>query len=270
MFTIFTTAKPFRGPFDVIQRNALGSWKRLPGGPQILLLGSGPGYEEAARDLAIEHVPDVRSSASGIPLVNAMVETAEARARHSLMLLVAADTLLFEDIVSAARIVADTFERFCIVAGRQHLDLREPIDFGRIDWTEAIRARSTPSTADDIFAGDFFLYSRGIWGEIPPFVEGRTAVDNWLFYRVLERKGALVDATEVVTTIHQDHDYSHHPQGIEGVFKGPDAEYNRKLAGGPAFLLSRDSANWVLGRNGLRRPAGFLRKRLRTWVRAGV
>ena len=233
-------------------------------------MGDDEGYAAAARDFGIEHVKDVECGASRLPLVNSMVRIAEARARNELMLYVAADTLLFDDLVAAAGVVRKRFEKFCIVAGRHHIRLDEPIDFGAAGWADSIRARATGTTRDDIMAGDVFLYSRGLWGEIPAFSEGRTAVDNWLHYRTLERKGALVDATPAVMTLHQDHDYSHHPQGVQGVFYGADASENRRLAGGSRQMLNRDSANWMLDASGLRRPPGFLLRRLRTWRRARV
>jgi len=39
VLTIFAIPKPFSGEFDRIQRNAISSWKSLPGAPQIILFG---------------------------------------------------------------------------------------------------------------------------------------------------------------------------------------------------------------------------------------
>ena len=48
MLTLFTTAKPFRGHIDVIQRNALRSWKSLHPDIEIPLFGDDAGAAECA------------------------------------------------------------------------------------------------------------------------------------------------------------------------------------------------------------------------------
>ena len=97
---------------------------------------------------------------------------------------------------------------------------------------------------------DYFIFPRGLWGDILPLAIGRTVWDNWLVYRARERGAALVDATHVITAIHQNHDYAHVPGGVVGAWTGVEAQQNQKLAGGHVFTLL--DANWVLTPRGVR------------------
>src|SRR5260221_6870593 len=60
MITIFTTAKPFTGHSGVIQRNALKSWKELHADAEVILFGAEEGAAEAANELGVRHVADVK------------------------------------------------------------------------------------------------------------------------------------------------------------------------------------------------------------------
>jgi hypothetical protein len=50
--------------------------------------------------------------------------------------------------------------------------------------------------------------------------------------------------------VHQNHDYSHHPKGVEGVWYGAEAQLNR-AAGGIAFAFTPVDADWRLSPKGL-------------------
>jgi hypothetical protein len=101
---------------------------------------------------------------------------------------------------------------------------------------------------------DFFVFPRGALGEIPPFVIGRPRWDNWMLYRARSLRMPLIDVTPVVTAVHQNHDYSHHPQGKEGTRLGEEAVVNEALAGDVSHAFSIIDANYVLTPKGLRRP----------------
>ncbi len=111
---------------------------------------------------------------------------------------------------------------------------------------------------DDLCAVDFFVFPRFFWGRFPPFIEGRSALDCWMLFRTLETGAALVDATPVVTTVHQDHSYAHDPGGAAGKLSGPETRYNRELA--DKRMLTRDNADWILTPGGLQRPPRSFRR----------
>ena len=260
MITIFATPRKFQGHFGLIQRNAIGSWIRLHPRPQVLLMGNDDGIVEACAELGVIHVPDIKCNEFGTPLINSMITQAEKLAENDLMLFITFDTILFNDIIAAAKIVSRKFNRFCIVGQRQHIDLREPIDFSNPNWESWVRRAAMPPTVYDVNAGDYFLYPKGFWRIFPPFAMGRSVHDNWMFYRTLALGGALVDATLAVTTIHQEHDYSHHPQGYKGVCQGIEAQHNRELAGSGIEHCSILDANYILTQTGVKKGWPSIRK----------
>jgi len=58
--------------------------------------------------------------------------------------------------------------------------------------------------------------------------------------------------SEVVTAIHQNHDYAYHPAGAAGVWTDEQAKENYKLAGGRWHLRTIDDATHILGAEGER------------------
>ena len=63
----------------------------------------------------------------------------------------------------------------------------------------------------------------------------------------------MIDATKAVTAIHQNHDYSHHPRGKAGVWKGPEIKRNLELMGGIDHGLTLNYATFLLTPRGIRR-----------------
>jgi hypothetical protein len=258
MLTIFATPRAFAGEFDVIQRNAIASWARLRPRPQILLIGNDAGTAEACREFDVEHVPDVRVSELGTPFADSMIALAEERALHPLLLWVAADTILYDDVMPAVAEVSRRFQRFCMIAGRYRLPHPAPIDFDDTNWQVKLRASVIGPLLEDVCAVDFFVFPRSFWGRFPPFIEGRMALDGWMLFRTLEIGAALVDATPAVTTIHQDHSYARDPGGAAAKLSGPEVRYNMKLAS--KRMLTRDNADWILTADGLHRPRQSFRR----------
>jgi hypothetical protein len=64
------------------------------------------------------------------------------------------------------------------------------------------------------------------------------AWDMWLVRNARLAKSPVVDASAVVLTIHQDHDYSHHPEGAAWITQGKEAVKNRELVGSkPGYTI---------------------------------
>jgi len=58
MLTIFTAPKPFTDPhLDLIQRNAIRSWRDLGPLVEVLLIGDEAGMQGAALDLQVRQLP---------------------------------------------------------------------------------------------------------------------------------------------------------------------------------------------------------------------
>ncbi len=244
MLTIFTVPKPFEGKIGEIQRRALASWTGLGGGVQVLLLGDEPGTAEAARDAGAEHVADLARTEHGTPRLDAAFAAADGVARHDLRCFVNADVILFDDLHSASRRVAEYADRFLIVG--QTLDVE-----------------AAPTRADALAHGrrrgaaalDYFVFPAGLYSEVPPFAIGRACFDNWLVWRA-RQDAIVVDATADVVAAHQRHDYAHVVGGKAEAYYGEEAARNLELAGGKGHLYTLHDASHVLRGGRLRRNSG--------------
>jgi hypothetical protein len=158
---------------------------------------------------------------------------------NNLFCYVNSDIILMSDFMQAIQRVVDQKSRFLLVGHRWNFDVKEVLEF-KLDWEEKLRSQvKNFATLAGANAIDFFVFPRDLLGEIPPFAIGRPVWDNWMLYRARSLSVPLIDATPVVMAVHQNHDYSHHPQGKEGLWEGDEQLANTKLAGGAehTFLL---------------------------------
>src|SRR5204863_3843381 len=139
------------------------------------------------------------------------------------------------DLVRAAQRLAPPF---LLVGESWNAVLVEPLSFDD-QWEQQVHA--LPQRRRGADAIDYFVYSRGLYDDMPPFAIGRTAFDNWLIWKARDRGATVVDATASVRTIHQDHDYAH-GGSLAQIRQSAEAVRNRELAGGKEQLYSRFDA----------------------------
>jgi hypothetical protein len=247
---VFTTPKPFRGHIEVIQRNAIRSWMLLRPACEIILFGDDEGTREIARDFGVRHVADVACNQYGTPLVNDMFEKAQRLAMHDMLCYVNADIIFMSDFMAAAEQVANLKRRFLMVGQRWDVDLKEAWDFHAPSWEASLRGYVREQGLLHPKSGiDYSVFRQGLLDPIPPFAVGRPTWDNWLVYRARKRLAAVVDATNVVMAVHQNHDYGDFGSK-EAVWNGPEAQQNRELLAGRYFALG--DATHLLMPDGLR------------------
>jgi hypothetical protein len=264
MLTFFTTAKPFRGHDGLIQQNALKSWKLLRLDVEVILFGDEEGAAEIAQTLGIRHEPLVERSESGAKRLDTMFARAQDAARHELLCYINCDILLMDDFCDALERVQAKHERFLMVGRRWDTEIHASCDFENREWEARLRnqvlregKQRTP------YWIDYFVFSRGLYAaDFPPLVVGRVFWDNWLVWRALDGRCPVVDVSNAVMAVHQNHDYGYHPQGKQGVFCGAESGRNYELAGGWNHLRTIADATELLDENELN-P-----NRLRHW--AGV
>lgn len=259
MLTIFTIPKPFRGHIAVIQRNAIKSWTLLQPSPEIILFGDDEGTREVAEEFGVRHIADVAHNEYGTPLVNDLFEKAERLATHNLLCYVNADIILMSDFMQAVERIARRKRWFLMAGQRWDVELKESLHFDP-QWEELLRAYATRNGQLYPPTGiDYFVFPRGLWGEIPPFAVGRTIWDNWLLYRARSQKALCIDATQVIMAVHQNHDYSHGAKGKQSIWEGPEARLNLQLAGGRRCIFTLQDATHLLTAKGLKKALGLLR-----------
>jgi hypothetical protein len=267
--TLFGCLKPLRSEHvETIQRNAIASWLLLPGRPEVILFGGGDSARLAA-ELGTRYSGEIAYTGTGAPLLDSLFQAAEELATGDVLAYVNADIVLMSDFASAARRVSRRRRPFLMVGQRTDLDVT-----GRLDLTEGWEARLRERAAregslNSHVAIDYFVFRRGLWGEIPPLAVGRASFDNWLLRRALDMGAALVDATPVVTAVHQNHGYDHVPGGAPEVYSGAEADRNMELAGGaPKLSFIHDSTHMLTRRFLLPAVAPrYLRQRWRRYSR---
>jgi hypothetical protein len=266
LLTICTTCKPFQGKFGTLQTNALRSWARLRPECEVVVIGDEPGVKECCKELGFRQIAEVTRSESGTPLLDGLVGTAERAARGELSALVNADIMLTRDLIPAVEAIRSRFERFLMIARRWNVDLDYEWAFAPGWEAELGRYARERGRLEAPYGGvDLFVFPRGMWRHLPPFAIGRNRWDSGLIYQARASRIPVVDATDRVTCVHPNHDYSHHPGSTAGVYKGPEAVRNEMLLGGPEFIFSALNATHVLKASGVHRrrdlnPAYLLRK----------
>ncbi|MCE9592505.1 MAG: hypothetical protein K8S99_18515 [Planctomycetes bacterium] len=260
LLTLFTTPKPFIGHVGMIQRNALATWARLGPDVRVIVFGEEEGTAGVAAELGLTHVPMIGRNRYGTPLLNSLVEQAQMHGQTPYLCYINADIILMSDFMEAVRRVSRDKKRFLMVGKRWDYDLTQPLDFTG-DWQpplrESVRAIGRPQRPTAV---DYFVFARDMWGRLPAFAIGRTAWDNWLIYRARMLKVPVIDAGEVVTAVHQNHDYNHTGRGPGGkgynwVWRGPEAKQNLAMAGGQRCLFTIWDSTHLLTPAGLeRRP----------------
>jgi hypothetical protein len=257
MLTLFAIPKAFRGHTGVIQRNAIESWARLGRGSRVVLFGDEEGTAEVARELHLDHVPEVARNEFGTPLVSALFQTAGKLAAHDTLCYVNSDIILLDDFLPAVERVRARTRRFLMVGECWNLDLPTPVPFDEPSWqAQILRQVSESAVSRGSYYIDYFVFSRNLYRELPPFAIGRAGFDNWLVWKARALRAAVVDASLMVTAVHQQHDYSHVRGGREWSYSGPEAVRNVQLAGGRKHLYRIDHASHVLISQGLRRQLG--------------
>lgn len=229
--TIFTCPKPFVPPFDVIQYNAIMSWTLFFPRPEIILVGDEKGTAEIAKELSIRHIPEVDKSPSGAPLADSVFGSVLDEGHGLLSVFINADVIATQSLWDvAARVYSSLESDFLIMGRRWALDVSAPISFTRGGWWRELRRQCQSSgRLDHPDALDYFIFTYDLYEDLPSLTIGRAAIDGALVALALKKGVPVVDATDTIFVVHQNHDYSHLPGGKDDVWNGPDAQKNREL-----------------------------------------
>lgn len=206
--TFFACPKPFQGHIGIIQRNAIESWTRLKPRPEIILLGTDQGVAEICKELGLIHIPGVDKNEYGTPLVSSVFQIGQARASHSVVCYINSDIMLMNDFVQAIDTVVGKMPRFLVLGQRTDIDINEAWNFDVLDWESGLKSLLAQKGTLHAPCGiDFFCFLRGMYTDVPPLAIGRMKWDNWLVWRARVQGVPIVDVTEALVVIHQNHGY---------------------------------------------------------------
>ena len=235
LITLFSASKSFTDPhIATIQRNAIKSWTLLPD-VDVVLLGDETGVPEEANELGVKHLPNVKCSDSGAPLISSMLQLARENSNSDLLCIINADMILVPDFVEAAQQMMKLEEQFVLLSRRWDYDITTSLEFAD-GWEN--RLRSSVLGQNDLHrpaGSDFFLFPKSCYADIPDFAIGRAGWDNWMIYKARLENWPVIDCTPSVMIVHQNHDYRHLPGG-KPHYEHPETDENIRLAGGPAAV----------------------------------
>jgi hypothetical protein len=253
MLTFFSTPKPFQGHINVIQRNALRSWRQIHPDVEILLFGDDAGAAEVCSELGLRHVPTVRKNRYGTKYLAGIYDQAQELARHDLLCHVNCDILLLDDLPQAIQRVSGQPDPFLLAGRRWDVDIREPLHFELSGWQDEVRKLAIHTNCQRPSQWiDYFVFRKGLFqNQIPEFVVGRPGWDNWLLWFARHSGARLIDASAVVRAVHQNHDYGYHPEGEKGVWEGEEAQENYALLEGHRKFRTLDNATHLLKPDGM-------------------
>lgn len=253
MLTIFSAPKPFSDPHIArIQRNAIASWLHLGEEVEIILIGDELGLAELGAELGVKVLHDVERNEEGTPLISSIFQLACNESRYPFLCYSNADILLFEDLIDVVQRVSSRFNDFLILGQRWDLDLERELTF-RESWQRKLmeevqsRGRRHPP-----MGSDYFVFRKELFHDIPAFALGRAGWDNWMIYAGRRAGFPVVDASEAITVIHQNHDYQHLPGG-QPHYQLPESRQNVEIAGGTETIFTLRDTSWKLDANGVRR-----------------
>lgn len=267
MFTIFTVPKAFIDTTQVIQENAISSWKALHPDIEIVLFGDEKGIAEAAEKYGCIHYDDIEKNQYGTPLLNSIFQSVQKLAHHEIVCYVNADILLLQDSIQALHLVNE-WREFLLIGRRTNINLSERIKVEDPAWEERIRDIIHNSkqlgSPDQI---DCFIFPKNLKVDMPPFAVGRAGWDNWLISNMKKRKVPVIDASGMITIVHQNHGYHHVPLQRGTAWEGPETDINRKLMGGFKNLYTIDDADFVMTKEGIIKKRDLFRGFYRNIIR---
>ena len=137
MITIFTNPRPFKEPFDRIQRNAISSWLQLDPKCEILLCEDEEGTtKNVAKELGVGYIPEGKTTEFGTPLINDVFKKAQELASYDTLAQINTDIILMNDFPAAVKTVQSLMKNrpFLMVGRRWDLLISELIDFDERFW----------------------------------------------------------------------------------------------------------------------------------------
>ena len=223
MITIFTTPKDFAGIIKVIQINALRSWRNLSSEIQIIIFGDSKGSKQAAKDIGAEYISKVKCSSLGTPFISDLFLQADKIAKFPILTYINSDIILPENFLSTIHITSKSLKKFLLVGHRWDMNVSNIINYDnkveRNTFWDRVKSESKQHACTGI---DYFIYKRYQWKKIPDFIIGRYGYDNWMIWKARRILLPIVDATEMMQVVHQNHPYNE-------VILEKERSHNKKL-----------------------------------------
>jgi len=212
---------------------------------QVVVIGDEIGIAEACRELNLAHLPEVRCNAMGTPLISSIFALARSINESPYLVYANADILFLPELVERVQRLASEKNQFLGVGQRWDLDVEKPIPFSD-DWAGRLRNHvHQEGQLHGQTGSDYFIFPRQCFTKIPDFAVGRAGWDNWMIFWGRWQHWAVVDLTEALLVIHQNHGYAHLPGGVIH-YQQPETQENVRIGGGRRMIFKLSDATHEL------------------------
>jgi hypothetical protein len=253
--TFITTCKPFEGHFNIIQLNAIRSWLRFCPPCEVIILGRTKGVEKIVKEYRLGYIPDVPINNYGTPLIDGLIKIGSQNASYEIICLINSDIILLDVNWKLLYTLTTTLRRYLITARRIDLEVRDLLQYDE----KTIQWLMTTIKNLDRRGNDLFIFRKGtIEDHVKPLAIGRGDHARLLIYLALKLKMPVIDATNIMTVIHQKHDYSHIKYSKKVITRGidlaytPEGKYNEVLLEYASYFGGKD-CNYYLENGYLKR-----------------
>lgn len=247
--TLFAIPKAFHGHTAIIQRNAIKSWCQLSPCIEVVLIGDEEGVAETAGEFGISHLPHVERNSLGTPLVNSAFDSARAVSESPVLVYCNCDVILLKEFPAAIeQLMESELDQFVAFGRRTDLKIECELDFSSPENEARLRAWiAEEGRVSSLVCKDYFIFTRDLFQGVPRFAVGRGNWDNWIIARARDLNIPVVNVSDRVPVIHQDHGYRQTSQldRFNCYVSGKEAQENQRLAQG-RNLIKGSSATWVL------------------------
>ena len=211
MITIFCTPKNFEGIFDIIQTNALNSWRALNPDIEIIIFGDSKGADKIARSINAIHIPEVEKSSNGVPILSDIFNKAQEIAKNDILTFINADIILPFNFVEPIKIIKNKLSKFLIVGYRWDIDITKKINFNNFNYNDVLWSKLIKKAKRHSSSGiDYFIFKKNTFPNLPNFVVGRPGYDNWIIWNARRRLIPVIDISKTVKVLHQNHHFNFH------------------------------------------------------------
>ena len=219
------------------QFNAWGSWKFIPN-CSVSVFGDAPGAGGHAERFGFRSIPMVKRDDFGRPLLSWIFERMHRESTESVLGYVNSDIVLLPGLAASIAAVGKEFDEYLIVARRWNIEFLPAMDF-RSGWDQELR--NLVALQGELFTPygiDLFVFSRGLLREIPAFALGSDYWDNYLVMRTRRRGYPVIDVTQQVMLVHQNHSLGKY-RSVDERRQGPEGLRAFALVGDSYAMLGR-------------------------------
>lgn len=242
MISLFSVPKPFKEGYEIIQGNAIQSWLMLNPRPEIILCGDEFGTSEICKKYNLVHISEIKKNSYGTPLLNDVFEKATNVACNEIICYINTDIIILPDFTkSLVNLLTVHKSAFLLTGNRWNLNINKNIDFN-FDWDTKLKKEVTSKGKLNRPGIDYFIFQKSLYKTIPPFAIGRFSWDLWLAFEAHSLDCKVIDTTESMMAIHQNHDYPH--LGLRKTYSkrnrvflelNPEIQQNQKLSSWKVF-----------------------------------